>query len=954
MGKADAAAPSGSSPTSAGSSPTRQTSIRLQGIPATPLGQVAALDGMRALAVLAVLFYHARFRWLPGGFLGVSAFFTLSGFLITSLLLREWVSAEKLDFRRFWSRRGRRLLPAAWVTIALVIAMGAAGVWDTEQLRDLRSDVPYSLLSLLNWHFIRADRSYGAQFAAPSPLEHFWSLAVEQQFYLILPLIVMGVLLLKGRGTQRKRLRLLAIVLAVLIVLSAIANGLLAQGAIDRSYFGTETRAAEILMGALLACFTLRRTQVYSVVLQRVLVLFGVAAACITAWLWHVARMRSDWLYPWGFLLAAACTSVIISAGLQKSIFSRALSVPPLLWLGRISYGVYLLHWPIFLWLTPARTGLSQWPLFGLRLAVTLPCAVIMFRMLENPVRLGVRLKGRAALIAGTAVAVVVLVGSFLTTSNLEKPSSLRLASAISPAVSTTLPPPAPLRTLSIGDGFVQSITSAAGESEGLQNSAHGVAHCGLALGGWVSLSDGRVERDAERCAGVRQGWIASVQAEKPEYVLVVGSTRDVSPRRLAIESPWQLSDSPQIEDLIRTDIADLVDQLSATGTKVVLLSVAHMRNTAAPAVIPDPAPEPDPDREVLRIAKGLAALQGAPGPGFAENEDFRIDRYNALLAEVAQSRGLQFLDLATAMQRWPKGEFDSSLRPDGVGVSARGAALLREWIEEQLRGAANVPSAAAELATLPQSGGVVDLQRPLPEAPVVTPRRQLSPQVRPSVLVVGDSVAHGYGFGLEEWAESTKQISVFNASQFGCPIARGGGFRFQQDLDSFRDDCDWSRQIPGWLNGFQPDIVLLSSSTWEVVDRRFPGDSRFRRIGDPAVDRYVLSEFLSAIDLLASTGARVEVLTQAHINPGLDQGFSNLPESDPARIDRLNQILAEAVSLRPSIATLIDLGSWLAEQPGGDLNTEARPDGLHYTDEYSRVISNWLAPEVLRVGATL
>ena len=948
---ADVATFSSSSRSDAASVKSALGGLRIQRIPCEPLGQVASLDGLRALAVLAVLFYHARFSWLPGGFLGVSAFFTLSGFLITSLLLREWVSAESIDYRRFWARRGRRLIPAAWVTIALVLAMGAVGIWDEEQLRDLRSDVPYSLVSLLNWHFIRADRSYGAQFAAPSPLEHFWSLAVEQQFYVILPLVVMGVLFGIGRGPQRKRLHLLIGVLVTLTVLSALANGLLARGAVDRSYFGTETRAAEILIGALLACFTLRHTRVRSINLQRVLLALALVAVCITGWLWHSARLRSEWLYPWGFLLTATCTAVIILAGLQRNVLSRALSVAPLLWLGRISYGVYLLHWPIFCWLTPARTGLAQWPLFGLRLAVTLPCAVLMFRILENPVRLGVRLKGRVALRVGAALAVAVLVGTLVTTSNLEPQSSLQMASAISSSASTTLPPPPPLRTLSIGDGFVGSFSAAPAKTEGLQNTAQSFADCGLALGGWIAVPDGRVERDVERCAGVRQNWIASVQAELPEYTLVSGTARDLSPRRLSTESAWQYSDSPQIEDFLRTDIADLVDQLAATNTKVVLLTVPHMRRSLVPSVLAEVAPDPDPTAEAMRLAERVGVSKDSPAPAFYENDDARVDRYNALLAEVASSRGLQLLDLGSYMRTWSGGEFDSTLRPDGVGVSVKAAAQIRAWIESQLRIAATVPAAASSLAAQQPASGVLNIDTPLPAAPEVTARRKILSGRASRVLVVGDSVAHSYGYGLEEFADSTQRIRVLNAAQFGCPIARGGGFRFQQDIDFFREECDWAQQIPGWINGFQPDIILLSSSIWEVVDRRFPGDDRFRHIGDPAVDHYVLSEFLSAIDLLGSTGASVQVLTQSHFNAGLDQGFSNLPESDPARTDRLNELLREAVLLRPGVASLIDLRAWQAAQPGGELNAEFRPDGLHFTDAYARVIADWLGPESLRVA---
>ncbi|MGI9577787.1 MAG: acyltransferase family protein, partial [Microthrixaceae bacterium] len=154
------------------------------------LGYEPALDGLRALAVVAVLFFHARFGWARGGFLGVSTFFTLSGFLITSLMLGEWRASGAVSLRGFYRRRFRRLLPASWATLLLVLAMGALGIWSTTQLRDLRGDVPWALAELVNWHFIAEDRTYGAQFVAPSPIEHFWSLAVEQQFYLVLPAVV--------------------------------------------------------------------------------------------------------------------------------------------------------------------------------------------------------------------------------------------------------------------------------------------------------------------------------------------------------------------------------------------------------------------------------------------------------------------------------------------------------------------------------------------------------------------------------------------------------------------------------------------------------------------------------------------------------------------------------------------------------------------------------------------
>ncbi len=385
--------------------------IRRRRLVTEPLGHVESLDGLRAIAVMGVVLFHAQFGWIRGGFLGVSTFFTLSGFLITSLLLREWNSSDEgVDLRRFWRRRFRRLLPASWTTIGAVLVLGIAGVWNTDQLRAVRGDVPFALAEIINWHFIAQDRSYGANFVAPSPLEHFWSLAVEQQFYVILPLLVVGVLSLGRARPARQRLSMLAGVFLALTAFSAISNGWYARTSIDRAYFGTDSRMAEMLVGSLLAMRDPpRRLRLPPSLARRISIALGLTAIVVTGWLWHNATLESSWLYPWGLLLSALCTAAIVFAAIQGGGLGKVLTLAPMLWLGRISYGVYLLHWPVFLWLTPARVGWSEWPLFGLRMVVTCSLAVVMFRLIENPVRLGDRLKGKRAPITAVVAAIALL-----------------------------------------------------------------------------------------------------------------------------------------------------------------------------------------------------------------------------------------------------------------------------------------------------------------------------------------------------------------------------------------------------------------------------------------------------------------------------------------------------------------------------------------------------------------
>jgi peptidoglycan/LPS O-acetylase OafA/YrhL len=345
------------------------------------------LDGLRALAVAGVFLYHARPQadgnpYLTGGFLGVDLFFVLSGYLITSLLLVEWEAGTRIDLRRFWLRRARRLLPA--LVVVVLAALILAAVFARTDLGRTRGDAVSSLLYYTNWHLIIANHSYFTLMGRPSLLQHLWSLAVEEQFYVIWPLLLVPGLVLLGR-------RRLPFLVVAGIAGSAILMWLLynPNGDPSRVYYGTDTRAFLLLMGILLALLwpmveRLRRT-------LPALELAGVAALVGTVLLFLRMRDFDPTLYRGGDLAAAFCFAVLIAAVAHPLTgLGQALGVTPLRWIGERSYGIYLWHWPVVALMRPGVDISWTGPgVVVVEAAIVLAAAALSYRFVEQPIRTG-------------------------------------------------------------------------------------------------------------------------------------------------------------------------------------------------------------------------------------------------------------------------------------------------------------------------------------------------------------------------------------------------------------------------------------------------------------------------------------------------------------------------------------------------------------------------------------
>jgi len=352
----------------------------------TRLPYMPGLDGLRAIAVISVLLYHGAFSWAIGGFLGVEVFFVISGYLITALLLSEWRERDAIDLRNFWLRRARRLLPALFVVIAVTTIV--AVVFLSDEVASLRGDVLSALAYVTNWNFIVAQKSYFEAMGRPSMVQHLWSLAVEEQFYLVWPLLFIGGMKVFGR----KRFPL--------VVLAAAAGSVLLMWILytpgedpSRVYYGTDTRAAGLLFGCALAFVWTpwRLRPKVSAGARNLLDVMGVVAlALLVGMLWRTDEFSSS-LYRGGFLLVDVVTLVVIAVLVHPAArLGRVVGMRPLRWVGLRSYGIYLWHWPVFQLTRPGLdVSLTGWPLFGLRLAITLVLAELSYRLVELPVRRG-------------------------------------------------------------------------------------------------------------------------------------------------------------------------------------------------------------------------------------------------------------------------------------------------------------------------------------------------------------------------------------------------------------------------------------------------------------------------------------------------------------------------------------------------------------------------------------
>jgi peptidoglycan/LPS O-acetylase OafA/YrhL len=872
------------------------------------------LEGLRGLAVVAVVAFHAQFTWARGGFLGVSTFFTLSGFLITSLLLNERGATGTINLRQFWKRRFRRLMPAALAALALVIVFGAT-VADEVQRRNLAGDVLASLGYVANWRFLLAHQSYADIFGAASPVAHFWSLAIEEQFYLLLPLVAWFLLIkLKlGRGA-------FAVCLAGL---TAASLGLIFGGGLttDASYYHTGTRAAELLIGALMAAAVFDRRVTRPLgrnrAVQVVVCTIGVLALAACVFLWSRTEQmgqQSPWLYKGGFALYSLLTVAVVLASVTPAGPVRwLLALWPLRALGMISYGIYLYHWPIFLWLTPARTKLDDPLLTMLRVGVTISVAIVSYYVIESPIRHAGK-KPRVPLASLAIPTVVILAGAVIAVT-ATAPKAIIDFEAAQAAMATSggSPPPPPPDIKSAEAPFARigfygdstSLMTGIGMKRWAQETNQadvlgGVSRlgCGIGRGGYRKDEKGEVIKVPDVCNRWELEFRQSIENDQPTVAVVQIGPWEVAPRKLDGTDNWTGPGDPAYDKFMMDEMLRAIDVLTSKGAVVTWLS--------APRIRVDP-------KQTDRAMRGATA------------DPARMDRLNELIRELPAKRPgkVAVVDLAGWLDK--TGE-DQRLRTDGIHfddsttaeVAKRflGEAVLSTYRDLWSKRAHDTdPTATSDVAGQDSLG------------------RYLTNKYK--ALLVGDSSADLVAAGVNAWVDKTSGLQVSTAIRPDCGLLKTSARQGTAGkLDPTPPDCQSFRQwVLDRVRAEQPDIVIIIPSQEDLGPVRLSSTSATARWGDSAFEKTATQHYQ---DLVRQINQSKAVVMWANLPLGApDKGGPGaaaklLPNGDQRTAERYDASLAALQAADNKGMRRLDMANWTyrnlpALREGGDLSVESK-----------------------------
>jgi peptidoglycan/LPS O-acetylase OafA/YrhL len=686
-------------------------------------GFVPALDGLRAVAVLGVMLYHGGAPLVSGGFLTIDVFFVLSGFLITSLLIGEWTKRLTIQLGQFWARRARRLLPALLVML-LGVAVYAKLFAGAGEYANLRLDSLSTLFYVSNWHFIFGSSNYFNLSAQPSPLQHMWSLSIEEQFYIVWPPVVLVLLHLGRRLRPSRRLWPVLAVSVAGAIASAIDMRLAYQGgaSVMRLYEGTDTRCQDILIGAALATAMaiwaqhrkvlpaaapeaapskglerahpaagtagafparphrrdLRRRrgpgikpitawEITAPGAQVVLQILGWSAVAAAAYLWSHLTGPSAFLFEGGYFLFALGVALVIfcAVTVQGGSLSLALGNPVFRYIGKISYGAYLWHFPLFELLSGERLHLYGNPLLALRISATLLVATGSFYLVEEPIRRR-RTRSftewRAWLLTSGAflgVVAVTIAATLAPTAEAASPGRLVGAQYGGP----------PVKVMVFGDSVAWRVAFSMLASQpqnnynvNIDNGA--IVGCGLLRSakymdhGFANPMAQQCDTSSPRSAQWPAQWTGDLDQFRPNVVMVLAGRREVADR--LINGHWTHIGQPVFDAVLRQSLEEAVQVGTSTGALMVLMT-----------------------------APCFASGEQANGQPWPEDSPVRVAEYNALVRQVAAEHPatVQLDDFGALL--CPGGVFTPSIGGvqirDGDGVHTVPTTAAGQWFDARV-----------------------------------------------------------------------------------------------------------------------------------------------------------------------------------------------------------------------------------------------------------------------------